>query len=165
MKYLQNIYFVFCLITAQGAYADTFTDEVVDLSSCLIKAQKGDAEAQYYLGWRYRQSKLVSQDYRKAVAWYEKAALKGPAQAQTWLGVMYELGWGVKEDNQLAAQWYRKSANQDDPLAQLRLASLYRQGKGVVKNIKEAERWYLRSASHDGDYAYAKKMIKEMYAD
>ena len=78
---------------------------------------------------------------------------------------MYELGWGVKEDNQLAAQWYRKSANQDDPLAQLRLASLYRQGKGVVKNIKEAERWYLRSASHDGDYAYAKKMIKEMYAD
>ena len=165
MKCLQNICFVFCLITVQGVYADTCTDEVVDLSKCLIKAQKGDAEAQYYLGWIYRQGKLVSQDYRKAVEWYEKAALKGHAQAQTWLGVMYELGWGVKEDNQLAAQWYRKSANQDDTLAQLRLASLYRQGKGVVKNIKEAERWYLRSASHDGDYAYAKKMIKEMYAD
>ena len=44
-------------------------------------------------------------------------------------------------------------------------AGLYIKGKGVIKNIKEAERWYLRSASHDGDYAYAKKMIKEMYAD
>ena len=52
-----------------------------------------------------------------------------------------------------------------DPLGQLRLASFYSQGKGVVKNLKEAEKWYLRSASYNGDYDYAKKMIKEMYAD
>ena len=78
---------------------------------------------------------------------------------------MYELGWGTQEDNQLAAQWYRKAADQGDSLGQLRLASFYSQGKGVAKNLKEAEKWYLRSASYDGDYAYAKKMIKEMYAE
>jgi len=165
MKCLQNICLVFCLITVQGVYGDTCTDEVADLSKCLIKAQKGDAEAQHHLGWIYRQGKVVSQDYNKAVEWYAKAAGQGHASAQTWLGVMYELGWGVKEDNQYAVQWYRKAANQDDTLAQLRLASLYSQGKGVVKNLKEAERWYLRSASHKGDYTYARKMIKEMYAD
>jgi uncharacterized protein len=165
MKCLQNICFVFCLITVQGVYADTCTNEVADLSTCLIKAQKGNAKAQYHLGWIYRQGKVASKDYNKAVEWYGKAAEQGHTQAQTWLGVMYELGWGVKENNQLAAQWYRKAANHDDTLAQLRLASLYSQGKGVAKNLKEAEKWYLRSASYDGDYTYAKKMIKEMYEE
>jgi uncharacterized protein len=164
MKCLQVICFIFCLITVQGVYADTCPDETVDLSTCLVKAQKGDAEAQYHLGWIYRQGKVVSQDYAESVKWYKKAAHQGHDQAQTWLGVMYELGWGVEEDKQLAAQWYRKAANDDDTLGQLRLASLYRHGEGVAKNLKEAEKWYLRSASHKGDYTYAKKMIKEMYA-
>jgi TPR repeat protein len=165
MKCLQNICFVFFLITVQGVYADTCTDEVSDPSKCLIKAQKGDTEAQYHLGWIYRQGKLVSQDYNKAVKWYTKAAVQGHAQAQTWLGVMYELGWGVMGDNKFAAHWYRKGADQNDQLAQLRLASLYSQGKGVAKSLKEAEKWYLRSASNSGDYTYAKKMIKEMHSD
>ena len=165
MKYLQNICYVFCLIMAQGVYADTCTDEVECLSMCLIQAQKGDAEAQYHLGWIYRQGKVVSQDYAESVKWYKKAADQGHAQAQTWLGVMYELGWGVEEDKQLAAQWYRKAANDDDTLGQLRLASLYRHGEGVAKNLKEAEKWYLKSAGHQGSYTYARKMIKEMYEE
>jgi len=78
---------------------------------------------------------------------------------------MYNLGFGVNQDYKIAAKWYRKAAYQDNVLGQLRLASLYSQGKGVIKNLKEAEKWYLRSASYDGDYTYAKKMIKGMYAD
>jgi len=78
---------------------------------------------------------------------------------------MYDLGWGVNRDYKEAINLYRKAAYQDNVLGQLRLASLYSEGKGVIKNLKEAEKWYLRSASYDGDYTYAKKMIKEMYAE
>ena len=78
---------------------------------------------------------------------------------------MYNLGLGVDQDYKAAAKWYRKAADQGSPFGQLRLAAFYSQGKGVAKNLKEAEKWYLRSASYDGDYAYAKKMIKEMYAE
>jgi len=45
------------------------------------------------------------------------------------------------------------------------IAGLYSKGKGVIKNLKEADKWYLRSASYYGDYAYARKMIKEMYSN
>jgi TPR repeat protein len=165
MKCLQNICFVLFLITVSDIYADTCTDEGANLSRCLIKAQEGGVEAQYHLGWIYRQGKVVSQDYNKAVKWYTKAAVQGHALAQTWLGVMYNLGFGVNRDYKAAAKWYREAADQGNPLGQLRLAAFYSQGDGVAKNLKEAEKWYLRSASHDGDYTYAKKMIKEMYDD
>ena len=133
------------------------------------KAKQGDVRAQHNLGRIYRGNKEVTQevaqDYAESVKWYTKAAEQGHARAQAWLGVMYNLGFGVNRDYKAAAKWYRKAADQGNVLGQLNIARLYSQGKGVSKNLKEAEKWYLRSASYDDDYAYAKKMIKEMYAD
>ena len=155
--------------TPSSVYGGSCFGKPGDFDDCLIKAKQGDARAQYALGWIYRGNKDipndVAQDYAESVKWYTKAAEQGHAQAQAWLGVMYDLGWGVNRDYKEAINLYRKAAYQDNVLGQLRLASLYSEGKGVIKNLKEAEKWYLRSASYDGDYTYAKKMIKEMYAD
>ena len=153
----------------QTAYAGSCVEKPGDLDDCIAKAKLGDVRAQHNLGRIYRGNKEVTQevakDYEESVKWYTKAAEQGHARAQTWLGVMYNLGFGVNRDYKVAAKWYRKAADQGNPLGQLRLAAFYSQGKGVAKNLKEAEKWYLRSASYDGDYAYAKKMIKEMYAE
>jgi len=167
MKRLQKICFVLMLITFPSVHAGSCFGKPGDFDDCLTKAKQGNARAQYSLGWVYRGNKDipsdVTKDYAESVKWYKKAAKQGHASAQTWLGVMYDLGLGVNRDYKEAIKWYRKAASQGNTLGQLRLASFYSQGKGVVKNLKEAEKWYLRSASYDGDYA--KKMIKEMYAD
>jgi TPR repeat protein len=169
MKILQKICFVLLLGTFSSVYAGSCFEKPGDFDDCLTKAKQGDARAQYSLGWIYRGNKDipndVTEDYEESVKWYGKAAKQGHASAQTWLGVMYDLGLGVNRDYKEAITWYRKAASQGNTLGQLRLASFYSQGKGVAKNLKEAEKWYLKSASYDGDYTYAKKMIKEMYAE
>uniref|UniRef100_UPI000B2125D2 tetratricopeptide repeat protein n=1 Tax=Aliarcobacter skirrowii TaxID=28200 RepID=UPI000B2125D2 len=61
-------------------------------------ASKGDAKAQYNLGFMYDNGYGVKQDYKKAIEWWEKAATQGYIDAQNNLGVMYERGQGVKQD-------------------------------------------------------------------
>ena len=169
MKILQKICLVLMLITFPSVHAGSCFEKPGDFDDCIAKAKQGDVRAQHNLGRIYRGNKEVTQevaqDYAESVKWYTKAAEQGHARAQAWLGVMYSLGFGVNRDYKAAAKWYRKAADQGDPLGQLRLASFYSQGKGVAKNLKEAEKWYLKSASYNGDYDYAKKMIKEMYAE
>jgi len=168
-KFLLHICLLLSLTVFQIVYAGSCFDKPSDFDDCLTKAKQGDVRAQHNLGRIYRGNKEATQevakDYQESALWYRKAAEQGHASAQAWLGVMYNLGFGVNRDYKVAAKWYRKAADQGNVLGQLSIARLYSQGKGVIKNLREAERWYLRSASYDGDYAYAKKMIKEMYAD
>jgi len=168
-NFLLHICLLLSVTVFQTAYAGSCFDKPGDLDDCIAKAKQGDVRAQHNLGRIYRGNKEVTQevaqDYAESVKWYTKAAEQGHARAQAWLGVMYNLGFGVNRDYKAAAKWYRKAADQGNVLGQLSIARLYSQGKGVAKNLKEAEKWYLRSASYDGDYTYAKKMIKEMYAE
>ncbi|MSO74665.1 MAG: sel1 repeat family protein, partial [Alphaproteobacteria bacterium] len=62
-------------------------------------AEQGDADAQYKLGWMYRDGQGVLQDYAEAARWYRKAADQGDAWAQTNLGWMYNHGQGVAQDH------------------------------------------------------------------
>ena len=38
-------------------------------------AEKGDAEAQFRLGYRYDNGEGVAQDYAQAIYWYEQSAM------------------------------------------------------------------------------------------
>ena len=60
-------------------------------------AEKGDAEAQCKLGYRYKKGIGVKKSFLKAVEWYTKAAEQGHANAQNNLGVCYNHGRGVKK--------------------------------------------------------------------
>ena len=57
----------------------------------------GDEE--FDLGLTYRDGKGVTQDLKKALYWYEKAAEMGHARAQSNLGQMYGNGEGVAQDD------------------------------------------------------------------
>ena len=54
-----------------------------------IKAEQGDAEAQYLLGVMYDYGRGVPEDAAEAVKWTLKAAKQGFAKAQYSLGFMY----------------------------------------------------------------------------
>ena len=101
-------------------------------------AEKGDAAAQYGIGFMYANGKGVPQDDVEAARWFRKAADQGNAVAQLNLGSLYANGQGVPQDRAEAARWYRKAADQGNAVAQLNLGSLYANGQGVPQDRAEA---------------------------
>ena len=80
------------------------------LNVWLEAAERGDPEAQTYVGDIYAKGLGIEPDYAKAAKWYQKAAKQGYKRAQTSLGYLYEAGLGVKQDLLKALEWYRKAA-------------------------------------------------------
>ena len=102
-----------------------------DATAFGMRAEQGDAEAQFKLGSIYSKGKGVPKDFVEAVRWYRKAADQGFAPAQDNLGTMYADGRGVAQDYVEAARWYRKAADQGNALAEFNLGAKYDNGQGV----------------------------------
>ena len=151
MKILQNICFVLLfLATFSSAYAGSCWDG--DVADCKVKAEQGDATAQYNLGVMYANGEGVIQDYKQSVNWYRKAAEQGDADAQFNLGVLYSKGQGVIQDYKEAVKWFRLSAEQGNASAQYNLGVMYAQGKGVPKDYVMAHMyWNIAAVSGDED--------------
>jgi TPR repeat protein len=125
------------------------------------RAEQGDANAQYRLGYSYRWGAGVAQDYAEAFRWFRKAAEQGNAYAQFYVGFLYHQGWGVVRDDAESARWYRKAADQGYAYAQANLGLMYSDGQGVPRDEAEAARWY-RKAAEQGD-AYAQNLLGLVY--
>ena len=66
-----------------------------NIKSLQLKAQQGDAHAQYQLGHLYTRGEGVPLDYSLAADYLEKATRRGHADAQFLLGALYQQGKGV----------------------------------------------------------------------
>ena len=135
--------------------------EVRRFKETKIKAEKGDAKAQFCLGAMYFFGGSVQRDYMEAVKWWRKAAEKGDAKAQSCLGNMYRGGLGVPEDDAEAVKWWRKAAEKGDAKAQSCLGWMYYKGEGVPEDDAKAVKWF-RKASAQGD-AEAQYRLGQMY--
>lgn len=114
------------------------------------KAKKGDAEAQFNLGWAYYIGDGVSRDRPHAINLFRLAAEQGNAKAQEHLGGLYHSGIGVQKDAIESVKWVRLAANQGNAKAQTALGAAYAQGDGVQMDDVEAIKWY-RLAAEQGD--------------
>jgi len=126
-----------------------------------IKTRKDDSLAQYLMGRMYYYGRGVTQDYKKAVEWFTKAAEQGNAKGQNNLGVLYENGKGVTKDKAKAVEWYTKSAEQGYATGQNHLGAMYRKGYGVTTDDKKAFEWYTKSAEQG--YAGGQSNLGVMY--
>ena len=72
----------------------------------------------------------VDVNYKKAIEWFEKAAMQGDADAQCNLGVMYENGHGVDQSDSMAMRWYAKADAQGDERAQVAIRELVSKRRG-----------------------------------
>lgn len=126
-----------------------------------VRAEQGEATAQYGLGNSYRRGEGVPLDYAEARRWYRKAADQGDGKAQYGLGFMYRNGQGVPQDDAEAVRWLRKAADQGDALAQDVLGLMYSRGEGVSGDDAEALRWYLKAA--DQNFAPAQRELGFSY--
>ncbi len=103
----------------RGDYAAAFAE-------FMALAERGQAKAQFNLGFMYEKGLGAPADDGEAMKWYRKAAEQGHAGAQNNLGVMYETGKGVPQDYVEAYFWYSLATAQDNDLAVPNLDNLTR---------------------------------------
>ena len=123
-------------------------------------AEQGDAEAQLYLGWYYK-DEYFTKDMNEAVKWFRKAAEQGYARAQNTLGECYYSGNGIPQNYSEAVRWFCIAAEQEFARVQDNLGDCYYNGKGVPQNYSEAVKWY-RKAAEQG-YARSQNSLGVCY--
>lgn len=136
------------LFYTSPAFRDTPDHEGSAIAWLEAAAQKGDADAQFWLGRINSRAAATPEQFSSAVGWYEKAATKGRNDAATQLGRLYQGGLGVATNPVKAVFWYRKAAEADDAHGELELGRLYETGQGVPKDYVLAYKWYALSASN-----------------
>ncbi len=120
------------------------------------KAEEGDVDAMYTLGWLYRYGKGGEPDIEQAVRWYERAAELGNAAASLDLGCMYDNGEGVGQDYVKAFEYYQRAVEKGSAVAMNNLGWLYERGVGVPegrKDIYKAIGYYEAAAEAAESYA------------
>jgi hypothetical protein len=132
----------------------------VDERRLLAKAQRGDADAQMWLGAAHEQGWFGKTNFPEALKWFRKSAEQGNPDAQNSLGQMYEDGEDVIQNYFLAAEWYRKAAEHEPDLGgagqgRNNLGMLYMDGRGVPQDYVQAYMWF-RLASLEPNLSLAK---------
>jgi V8-like Glu-specific endopeptidase len=97
-------------------------------------AEKGDARAQFDIGFMHAYGWGVQRNPAEAITWYRKAADQGLAVAQHFLGLAYLNNDGVRCDNAEAARWFARAAAQGFAQAQYMLGLMTLNGWGVAKD-------------------------------
>ena len=93
------------------------------------KAERGDADAQVFIGNSYANGLGVEKDIGQAMSWYRKAAMQGHAQTQCDIGVRYLYGMGVAKDEIEAYAYFALAATSNEQ-ASKNLAFLQNQLSG-----------------------------------
>jgi len=105
-------------------------------------AEAGITEAQFKLGYFYRNGKVTIKDFAEAASWYKKAAEKGHIKAQNYLAISLELGRGVEKNLQLASYWYRRAAEQNNLNAMHWMAKAHLSGIGLQQDFLQSYIWF-----------------------
>jgi TPR repeat protein len=127
--------------------------DINSIKTTQAKADGGNAEAQFSLGFRFANGEGTAVDFTKAAHWYLKAADQNHALAQFNLGVMFAGGQGVERDDAAAMMWTQKAAQQGDAGAQhslgltLRRASFNGLSADAAESNIEAYKWFRLAAA------------------
>jgi len=105
----------------------------VALAWLRVQAERDEPHAELLLGYLYEHRRGLPQDYTKAAANYQAAALHDDHSARNNLAFLYQRGLGVPRDPQRAYELYLAAAQQNDISALCNLATMYYTGSGVAR--------------------------------
>ncbi len=86
-------------------------DVTTEVRQWRSRAERGDATAQYVMGFMFAKGRGVKQSYVESTFWLNKAAEQGYPSAQHYLGLMYLTGRGVSKDRVRAHMWLTLAAH------------------------------------------------------
>lgn len=111
----------------------------------LQAAEKGNAEAQFDIGYAYYTGEGISRNYTSAAMWFKRSAKQNFAKAQYNLAYCYMNGHGVPCDYDKAFNYLNQSAENDYKRAQITLADCYTKGVLVEQDEELGKKWYARA--------------------
>ena len=123
-------------------------------------AEKGDARAQFDVGFMRAYGWGSQRNPAEALTWYRKAADQGLAVAQHFLGLAYVNGDGVRPDDAEAARWFARAAAQGFAQAQYMLGLMNAEGRGVPRN--SAQGYALMVMAGQGGVRSAARMVQNL---
>jgi|GEM_PF-1502401 len=107
---------------ARGVEAFEARDYATALRWLEPAAERGDAQAQFILGFMHQNGKGVPSDAEKGAVLFMQAAEQGYRYAQYAIGASYRFGLGVEQDLLTAHRWLlRAESNGYDPARQMRV--------------------------------------------
>ncbi len=115
--------------------------------SLRLAAAKGDPSAEFEVAARLAEGKGTTQDFKAALAWYQRSASRGFAQAQYRLATFFERGLATKPDLGRARVWYQRAADQGNVKAMHNLAVLAA-GREGSPDYATAARWFAEAAQY-----------------
>lgn len=136
----------------------------------LERAERGDCDAQSYLGHLYLAGKGVERDFARARYWYQRvidqpgADAKIIAHANLVLGVLYNSGKGGKQCHKTAVKCFQHAAEQGYTDAHISIGLMYAQGLGVKKDYRMALHWWqlAEQKGHPTAAGYVKELKEKM---
>lgn len=140
----------------RGAYAEA-------LKRLSALADKGDARAQFDVGFMHAYGWGVPRDPGIALGWYRKAAEQGLAVAQHFVGLAYVNAEGVRPDDAEAARWFARAAAQGFVSAQYMLGVMMLNGWGVSKDPVQAYAHLVMAGQHG--VRSASRLVQRMVLD
>lgn len=109
-------------------------------------AEKGLAEAQYWMGQLYNDGIGCESDTDESLKWLEKAAQQGHMKANTMSGELYMRHRCLNYDDvDKAISYFSKAAADGDPYAQLYLGEINLKKGEIEKGVK----WYADAAKQN----------------
>lgn len=134
---------------SQGDYAAAVKEWTAD-------AKRGDADAQYNLGYAYRTGKGVRTDIDAALEWYKKAAAQGHLRAADSVGHILHYQGKIAE----ALPYLQASSDRGDPRAQYLLGVELFNGQHIQKDWVRAYALMTRASS--AGMSNATKSLQQM---
>lgn len=123
----------------------------------MYKAQAmKQANVLYALGKAHEEGKEMTQDFKQAFTYYQRAAQLGHAEAMNDLAFLYQTGKGTEKDLHKALGYYRLAGEKGNAEACCILAEQYETGKEVNLDMEEAFRWYRKAAEMEMAYGMYK---------
>jgi hypothetical protein len=152
-------------VNAKAVDFEVVDDPVKKFNETEIRAEQGDAKAQYDLGVIYAKGTGVEKDVAKSFEWFHKAAEQGIVGAQIEIAWMYKKGKGVQQDFGESVKWYQKAAEQGNVDAQYALGGMYDKADGVPKDMAKAAKWYHMAADQGNATAQGRLGMMYLTAD
>lgn len=123
-------------------------DVLMPTDNTKAKAESGDAESQFRLGFMYDVGLGCDEDPEKAEIWYCKAANGNHPDALFHYGVMVYEKAKTNADVKEALSLWKRAATRGHVLSQLYLGYMYENGKGMFWKSRDAAiYWYNRAAT------------------
>jgi len=134
-------------------------------------AKRGDAEAQYNLGYCFEKGVGVEINQDKSIKWYQKSAQQNYMDAEYALMMAYAEGKGVEKNNEIAFEYALRCAEKKDPTCMFNVIGSYQDGRGIEADSTQLLKWAFKLAKlpnppnqyQSGKITSARLQIAQMY--